>query len=61
MKKEISWYVERSLTCWNVNAEHHRTLNKLNPSELPIWIWEQITMDFMTKLPRKTKGLLLFG
>ncbi|CAH1418427.1 unnamed protein product [Lactuca virosa] len=56
MKREIAWYVERCLTCRIVKAEHQRSHGKLQPLEIPMWKWEHITMDFITKLPRTTKG-----
>lgn len=39
-----------------VKAEHQRPHGKLQPLEIPMWKWEQITMDFITKLPRTAKG-----
>ena len=39
-----------------VKAEHQNPHDKLHPLEVPIWKWEHITMDFITKLPRTTKG-----
>ena len=39
-----------------VKAEHQRPHGKLQPLEIPIWKWEQITMDFITKLLRTAKG-----
>ena len=56
MKRDIAWFVERCLTCRMVKAEHHRPHCKLQPLEIPMWKWEQITMDFITKLLRMAKG-----
>ena len=57
MKREIASDVERCLTCRMVKAEHQRPHGKLQPLEIPMWKWEQITMDFITKLLRTAKGL----
>ena len=56
MKQEIAWYIERCLTSSMVNAEHQMPHGKLKPLEVPMWKWEHITMDFITKLPRTSRG-----
>lgn len=56
MKKEIAWYMQRFLTCRMVKDEHHRMHGKLRPLEVPMWKWEQVTIDFITKLSRTSKG-----
>jgi GH35 family endo-1,4-beta-xylanase len=56
MKKSIAEYVRKFLTCSKVNAEHQKPPGYLQQPELPEWKWEQITMDFITKLPRTMKG-----
>ena len=55
-KMEITWYIERCLTYWIVKAEHQTSHGNLYPFEVPMWKWEQITMDFITKLLRTAKG-----
>ena len=57
MKRDVAWFVERCLTCRRVKAEHQRPHGKLQPLEVPEWKWEQITMDFITKLPRTARGV----
>ncbi|XP_052622433.1 uncharacterized protein LOC128127784, partial [Lactuca sativa] len=57
MKRDVAWFVERCLTCRKVKAEHQRPHGKLQPLEIPEWKWEQITMDFITKLPRTARGV----
>ncbi|GJW41765.1 putative reverse transcriptase domain-containing protein [Tanacetum coccineum] len=52
MKKDIVEYVSRCLTCLKVKAEHQRPSCLLQQPEIPIWKWEGIAMDFVTKLPR---------
>ena len=57
MKRDVAWFVERCLTCRRVKAEHQRPHGKLQPLEILEWKWEQITMDFITKLPRTARGV----
>ena len=56
MKAEIASYVSKCLTCAKVKAEHQRPSGLLTQPELPVWKWERITMDFITKLPRTASG-----
>ncbi|GJU93546.1 putative reverse transcriptase domain-containing protein [Tanacetum coccineum] len=37
-------------------AEHQRPSGLLQQPEIPEWKWERITMDFITKLPRSSRG-----
>ncbi|GKA13940.1 putative reverse transcriptase domain-containing protein, partial [Tanacetum coccineum] len=54
MKRDIATYVSKCLTCSKVKAEHQRASRLLKQPEIPKWKWENITMDFITKLPRIT-------
>ncbi|GKE61308.1 putative reverse transcriptase domain-containing protein [Tanacetum coccineum] len=56
MKKDIAEYVSKCLTSLKVKAEHQRPSGLLQQPEIPIWKWEGITMDFVTKLPRTSSG-----
>ena len=56
MKKDIALYVAKCLTCSQVKAEHQKPSGLLQQLELPVWKWEMITMDFITKLPRTSRG-----
>nr|GEW43868.1 putative reverse transcriptase domain-containing protein [Tanacetum cinerariifolium] len=40
----------------DVMAEHQRPFGLLQQPEIPLWIWEEIAMDFVTKLPRTSSG-----
>ncbi|GKA89984.1 ribonuclease H-like domain-containing protein [Tanacetum coccineum] len=51
-KKDIAKYVSKCLTCLKVKAEHQRTSGLLQQPKIPVWKWEGIAMDFVTKLPR---------
>ncbi|KAJ9552733.1 hypothetical protein OSB04_016778 [Centaurea solstitialis] len=55
MKREVARYVESCLTCLKVKAEHQKPHGKLQPLEIPVWKWENITMDLITKLPRTSR------
>ncbi|KAD7479605.1 hypothetical protein E3N88_02741 [Mikania micrantha] len=56
MKRDIVKYVQKCLTCMQVKAEHQKPYGKLQPLEIPLWKWEHITMDLITKLPKTRKG-----
>ncbi|GJY86334.1 putative reverse transcriptase domain-containing protein [Tanacetum coccineum] len=56
MKKDIVEYVSKCLTCLKVKAEHPRPSGLLQQPEIPVWKWEGIDMDFVTKLPRTSSG-----
>ncbi|GKB44381.1 putative reverse transcriptase domain-containing protein [Tanacetum coccineum] len=54
--KEIAMYVSKCLTCSKVKAEHQKPSGLLQQPEIPEWKWENITMDFINKLPRTSSG-----
>ncbi|GJW61734.1 reverse transcriptase domain-containing protein [Tanacetum coccineum] len=56
MKADIATYVSKCLTCARVKAEHQRPLGLLVQAEIPQWKWDNITMDFVTKLPNSSQG-----
>ncbi|GJU59045.1 putative reverse transcriptase domain-containing protein [Tanacetum coccineum] len=56
MKADIATYVSKCLTCARVKAEHQRPSGLLVQLEIPEWKWDNITMDFITKLPRSSQG-----
>ncbi|GKF94356.1 putative reverse transcriptase domain-containing protein, partial [Tanacetum coccineum] len=56
MKANIATYVSKCLTCAKVKAEHQRQLGLLVQPEIPQWKWDNITMDFVTKLPKSSQG-----
>ncbi|GKE06147.1 putative reverse transcriptase domain-containing protein, partial [Tanacetum coccineum] len=49
-------YEFQCLTCAKVKAEHQKPSGLLQQPEIPVWKWERITMDFITKLPRTPSG-----
>ncbi|GJY56798.1 putative reverse transcriptase domain-containing protein [Tanacetum coccineum] len=56
MKAEIATYVSKCLTCAKVKIEYQKPSGLLVQPEIPKWKWENITMDFVTKLPRTAAG-----
>ncbi|GJW09284.1 putative reverse transcriptase domain-containing protein [Tanacetum coccineum] len=53
---DIATYVSKCLTCAKVKAEHQRQSGLLVQPEIPQWKWDNITMDFVTKLPKSSQG-----
>ncbi|GKB44473.1 putative reverse transcriptase domain-containing protein [Tanacetum coccineum] len=52
IKAEIATYVSKFLTCAKVKIEYQKPSGLLVQPEIPQWKWENITMDFVTKLPK---------
>nr|GEZ54241.1 hypothetical protein [Tanacetum cinerariifolium] len=46
----------KCLTCVKVKIEYQKPSGLLVQPEIPQWKWENITMDFMTKLPKTVAG-----
>ncbi|GKA09069.1 putative reverse transcriptase domain-containing protein [Tanacetum coccineum] len=56
IKADIATYVSKCLTCARVKAEHQRPSGLLVQPEIPEWKWDNIMMDFITKLHRSAQG-----
>ncbi|GJZ31819.1 putative reverse transcriptase domain-containing protein [Tanacetum coccineum] len=56
MKVDIATYVSKCLTCAKVKTEHQRPSGSLVQPKIPQWKWDNITMDFFTKLPKSSQG-----
>ncbi|GJX52181.1 putative reverse transcriptase domain-containing protein [Tanacetum coccineum] len=56
MKADIATYVSKYLTYLKVKAEHQKPSCLLVQHEIPQWKWDNITMNFVTKLPRTSSG-----
>ncbi|GKC84967.1 putative reverse transcriptase domain-containing protein [Tanacetum coccineum] len=56
MKAEITTYVSKCLTCAKVKVEYQKPSGLLVQPEILQWKWENITMDFVTKLPNTATG-----
>nr|GEV15629.1 reverse transcriptase domain-containing protein [Tanacetum cinerariifolium] len=56
MKANIATYVSKCSTCAKVKAEHQRPSGLLVQPAIPKWKWDNITMDFITKLHKSSQG-----
>eukprot|EP00253_Pinus_taeda_P012702 PITA_12702 len=56
MKKQVVEYLARCLECQQIKAEHQHPAGLLQPLPIPEWKLENISMDFITWLPRIKKG-----
>ncbi|GJV68363.1 putative reverse transcriptase domain-containing protein [Tanacetum coccineum] len=56
MKADIATYVSKCLTCARVKAKHQRPSGFLVQPKIPQWKWDNITMDFIIKLPKSPQG-----
>ncbi|GJV62080.1 putative reverse transcriptase domain-containing protein [Tanacetum coccineum] len=57
MKADIATYVNKCLTCAKVKAEHQRLFRYCwLQTKIPYGKWDNITMDFVTKLPKTSQG-----
>ncbi|GJS96245.1 putative reverse transcriptase domain-containing protein [Tanacetum coccineum] len=61
IKADIATYVSKCLTCAKVKAKRQRPPGLLVQPEIPQWKWDNITMDFITKLPNRHKVMTPFG
>nr|GEY66004.1 reverse transcriptase domain-containing protein [Tanacetum cinerariifolium] len=55
MKADIATYVSKCLTYAKVKAEHQKPSGLLVQPEIPEWKRDNITMDFVTKLPKSSQ------
>nr|GEX62871.1 putative reverse transcriptase domain-containing protein [Tanacetum cinerariifolium] len=51
-KADIATNVSKCLTCAKVKAKHQKPSGLLVQPKIPEWKWDNITMDFVTKLPK---------
>ncbi|GJY33161.1 putative reverse transcriptase domain-containing protein [Tanacetum coccineum] len=56
MKDKIATYISKCLTCEKVKAEYQKPSGLLVQPVIPVWKWENITMDFITKLLKTSSG-----
>ncbi|GJY52986.1 putative reverse transcriptase domain-containing protein [Tanacetum coccineum] len=54
-RADIATYVSKCLTCAKVKAEHQRPSGLLVQPEIPQWKWDNITIYFITKLPKSSQ------
>jgi hypothetical protein len=56
MKREIALFIARCDVCQHVKAEHQRPAGLLQLLKIPLWKWEEVSMDFITGLPTSQRG-----
>ncbi|GJV94091.1 putative reverse transcriptase domain-containing protein [Tanacetum coccineum] len=56
MKADIATYVSKCLTYAKIKAKHQWLSGLLVQPAIPEWKWDNITMDFITKLPKSSHG-----
>nr|GEU97377.1 putative reverse transcriptase domain-containing protein [Tanacetum cinerariifolium] len=56
MKADIATYVSKYLTYLRVKAKHQKPAGLLVQPKIPQWKWDNITIDFVTKLPKTQSG-----
>ena len=52
MKRDIAKFVSKCLTCQKVKSEHKRPEGLLKPLDIPVWKWDDISMEFVLGLSR---------
>ncbi|TYK28801.1 ty3-gypsy retrotransposon protein [Cucumis melo var. makuwa] len=52
MKREVAEFVSKCLVCQQVKAPRQKPAGLLQPLSIPEWKWENVSMDFITGLPR---------
>jgi hypothetical protein len=61
LKRDVATHVVMCDVCQRVKAEHQRLVGLLHPLKIPEWKWKEIGMDFVTGLPRISKGYDYMG
>jgi len=56
MKRDVAAHVALCDICQRVKAEHQRPAGLLQPLQIPVWKWEEISMDLIVGLPRTRDG-----
>ncbi|KAL0554431.1 hypothetical protein IC582_008352 [Cucumis melo] len=56
MKREVAEFVSKCLVCQQVKAPRQKPAGLLRPLSIPEWKWENVSMDFITGLPRTLRG-----
>ncbi|KAA0043136.1 putative Retrotransposon protein [Cucumis melo var. makuwa] len=56
MKRQVAEFVSKCLVCRQVKAPRQKPAGLLQPLSVPEWKWENVSMDFITRLPRTLRG-----
>ncbi|KAL0536214.1 hypothetical protein IC582_025155 [Cucumis melo] len=54
--REVAEFVSRCLVCQQVKTPRQKPAGLLQPLSIPEWKWENVSMDFITGLPRTLRG-----
>ena len=57
MRREIAKFVEECPTCQKVKADRRQLAGELQPLPVPLRKLDDITMDFISGLPRASEGM----
>nr|GFB20171.1 retrotransposon protein, putative, Ty3-gypsy subclass [Tanacetum cinerariifolium] len=52
MNGDVATFIARCLICQQVKIEHQRASGLLQQLDIPVWKWDEISMDFVTGLPQ---------
>nr|GFD02388.1 putative reverse transcriptase domain-containing protein [Tanacetum cinerariifolium] len=52
MKRDVATFVSKCLICQQVKIEHQRASGLLQQLDIPVWKWDEISMDLVTGLPQ---------
>jgi hypothetical protein len=55
MKREIAKYISECDICQRIKASHLKIAGILQPLPIPSWKWEDISMDFIVRLPNTSQ------
>ena len=55
MKRDVTKFVAKCMTCQQLKGEHKKPTGLLQPIKIPQWKWEEINMDFVIGLPKTLK------
>ncbi|KAL0536821.1 hypothetical protein IC582_025783 [Cucumis melo] len=56
MKRKVAEFVSKCLVRQQVKAPRHKPTGLLQPLSVPEWKWENVSMDFITGLPKTLRG-----
>ena len=56
MKREMEDLVSKCLVCQQVKTPRQKPAGLLQPLSVPEWKWENVSMDFISGLPKTLKG-----
>nr|GFD43093.1 retrotransposon protein, putative, Ty3-gypsy subclass [Tanacetum cinerariifolium] len=57
LDKQVEFHIDEDNMLWHdtrlvVKIEHQRASGLLQPLNIPVWKWDEISMDSVTRLPR---------